>query len=98
MAKFAYQLTFSASNPSPTAIQAHLFIAQNRDIETWYLPFSGTYIFKSDKLLTELQVQFGQFFGQSLFILSYLSPNLVGGSLPQNIWQWLNQLDTQLLS
>ena len=97
MAKYAYQLTFPSMIVSPSFAQIQVFISQNRDIETWYLPFMGCYIFKSDKTLAELQPQFLQFFGQVSFVISYLSRNLVGGFLPESVWQWLNDLDNPLL-
>jgi hypothetical protein len=97
MAKFLYQLTFPSTTISPSLAQIQIFISQNRDIDSWYLPFAGCYIFKSNKTLFELQPQFLQFFGQSLFVISYVTPSLVGGSLPQGAWQWMNDLDNLLL-
>jgi hypothetical protein len=98
MARFLYQLTFPVASASPNPTQTHVFVSQNRDIETWYIPFPGTYIFRSDRLLAELQSPFSQFFGQTLFLLTYLSPSLMTGSLPLNVWEWVNQPDTPMIT
>lgn len=92
MAKFLYQLAFSSVS-SPTTAQVHIFLTQNRDVESWYAAFPGSYLFKSDRLLIELQRQFAQFFGQGHFIITYVSAGLIGGVLPEAIWQWTRQID-----
>jgi hypothetical protein len=98
MAKFLYQLAFNPQIASPTETQTHTFITQHRDIESWYLAFPGNYLLKSDKLLVEIHGPFLTFFGQSQFTLTYLTQGLMGGVLPQSIWQWVNQLDPPLLT
>lgn len=94
---FTYQLTFSSANTSPNNNQVHIFITQNRDVDTWYFPFLGSYIFKSRKTLAELQPQFFQFFGSTVYTLSFLTPTLIAGALPQSVWQWVNNTEASAL-
>lgn len=85
-----YLLSFSPSSFSPNSSQIQIFVSQNRDIESWYMPFMGTYIIKSPKSLDQLNAQFAQFFGGNMYLLLYTDSGLTTGSLPQGIWNWFN--------
>lgn len=97
MARFLYQLAFSTF-ATPKPMQVHVFITQNRDVESWYAAFPGSYLFKSDKLLVELQTQFTQFFGDAQFLVTYVPPNSIGGLLPESIWQWARDVTPPQIS
>ena len=96
MAKFNYLLAFDPATTSPTAMQLHVFITKHRDIESWYYPFAGTYILKSDKALIELINEFVSFFGATPFVLSWAPHQYLTGSLPPQVWTWLNNQSPQL--
>jgi hypothetical protein len=95
MARFNYVLSFNSFSSSPTADQLQIFISQNRDIESWYLAFPGTYILKSDKVTTELWEQFQKIFSGTPFLLTYA--HLATGALPTEVWQWFNNLTNPFL-
>ena len=97
MAKFNYLLSFDPTSNEVTLQRLQIFIAQNRDIESWYLPFSGTFIIKSNLALLDMNRQFLFFFGLSPYILTYMVPTYSGGSLNPQAWQWLNSLDQHAL-
>jgi hypothetical protein len=90
MNDFVYVLSYNPFGDNPNASQVEVFIQKHREIDTWYYPFLGTYIFKSSKLLADLAPGFRQFFGNSPCMLTYASPSLIGGSLPQAVWDWIN--------
>ena len=90
MAKYNYALSYNPSGLHPNGSQLHIFISQNRDVETWYLPFLGTYILKSDKALTELMPQFSAFFSNAPYMLTWIPPGGTTGSLPPEVWTWIN--------
>ena len=97
MAESLYILTFNPFAENPTHSQVDIFLRSHRDISTWYFPHLGTYLFKSGKSVAELTPGFRQFFGNTQFVMSFVIPALVGGSLPENIWAWINQQETQSL-
>ena len=90
MANFNYILSYNPAQTNPSVEQLHLFISKNRDIESWYLAFLGTYIIKSDKYLDDLNSQFVKFFGGSSFILTWQPFGHATGLLPSEIWEWFN--------
>lgn len=97
MAKYNYILTYDPASTSPTPMQLHVFISKNRDIESWYYPFAGTYIIKSDRALAELINEFSKFFGTSQFVLAWMPAQFVTGSLPPEVWNWVNNLSNPFL-
>jgi hypothetical protein len=97
VAKFNYVLAYDPATTSPTAMQLHVFITKHRDIESWYYPFAGTYILKSDRALVELINEFVTFFGTSPFLLSWVPHTYLSGSLPPQVWNWVNNQDNTLL-
>lgn len=90
MPEFVYVLSYYGWSVSPTDSQVRMFVQSHRDIETWYYPFVGTFIFKSRRKLFDLAVEFRQFFGGSPCLLTYANSSLMGGSLPQEVWDWIN--------
>jgi hypothetical protein len=96
VAKFNYLLTYDPAIISPTPMQLNVFISKHRDIESWFYPFAGTYILKSDKALVELINEFVTFFGAAPFILSWAPSQYLTGSLPPQVWTWLNAVTPML--
>jgi hypothetical protein len=92
MTEFVYVLSYNPFSESLTEDQINIFIKSSRDINTWYYPFIGTYIFKSNKALVDLAPIFRQFFAPSPCILTYAGTHLIGGSLPQTVWDWINDV------
>jgi hypothetical protein len=90
MTDFIYVLSYNTFGENPSEPQVQAFLGSHRDINTWYRPFFGTFIFKSPKLLRDLAPNFRQFFGNSACVLTYANPALMGGSLPQSVWDWIN--------
>jgi hypothetical protein len=68
-----------------------VFIRVNRDIEHWYQPFAGSFLFKSEKNIYEIQAVFTEFFGVELFMVTDNMSAITGGMLPQPIWDWYNE-------
>ena len=98
MTSYVYLLSYNPMMPALSPAQIHAFIEQHRDIRTWYIPFSGTYVIKSELALVTLVEPFRRFFGPNLFILTYVNRSLIGGSLPNQVWDWINEVENNLLS
>ena len=91
---FEYVLTFNTADTRFAAPQIHSFIVQCKSIDSWYMPFAGTYLFKSSMATNELQDMFDPIFNYGLYFLSYVMPRFSGGRLPPEAWTWLaNQGD-----
>ena len=97
MAQFNYLLAFNPNSPEVSTQRLQIFISQNRDIESWYFPFSGAFILKSNLTLVDLNHQFMLFFGLNSYVLTYMVPSFVGGSLPPLVWEWVSKLDNPAL-
>lgn len=97
MTTYTYVLSYNPLATALTPSQVHAFIERNRDIKTWYLPFTGTYLLKSELPLVQLVDPFRRFFGDNAFVLTYGISNLIGGSLPPAIWDWINDKPTPAL-
>lgn len=97
MSEFLYVLSFNPFGDNPNPSQVDIFVRSHRDISTWYFPYLGTYMFKSARPLVELSPAFRQFFGNAQFSLTFASPQLVGGTLPQNVWDWMNNVSVPAL-
>ena len=98
MTEFVYVLSYNPFEASPSETQVQTFLRAHRAVTTWYYPFLGTFIFKSPLVLRDLAVNFRQFFGDSSCVLTYVTPALIGGSLPQTVWDWINDLSVPSLS
>ena len=97
MAAFNYLLSYNPLSTEVNIQRLQIFISQNRDIESWYLPFSGTFVIKSNIALIDLNRQFMFFFGTNAYILTYMVPNYSGGSLQPEAWHWINALGNPAL-
>ena len=87
---FVYLVSFNPETISPSLAQIHTLIEKSREIDSWYYAFSGTYLIKSSTPIVYLSATFRNFFGEGHFIISHVVPDLIGGSLPQPVWDWAN--------
>ena len=97
MASYTYLLSYNPYATAPSALQIQIFVSQNRDIESWFVPFPGTYMFKSQKPLSDLVTQFTSFFAPSLFLLTWAPPGGVTGAQSADVWNWVNSQPHSLL-
>ena len=98
MSNFTYVLSYDATSSNFSLNRLRAFIESNRLVKSWYLPFQGTYVLKSDSLLMDFLPSFNQFFDGSTFLITYANGNIVTGSLPVNIWHWMNTGDVPQLA
>lgn len=85
-----YLLSYNTFALNPTENQLLNHVQVNRFIAQYYQPFVGTYIIKSEQPIGTLSESLKGFFNNSPYLLTQLFPNLAGGSLPSDIWHWIN--------
>lgn len=85
-----FLLTYNTFALNPTESQLLNHVQVNRYISQYYQPFMGTYILKSDAPINILSESLKGFFHNSPYLLSQLFAELAGGSLPSDIWHWIN--------
>ena len=85
-----FTLSFSPYGPKVSHNQVVTFVSHNRDILSWYAPFSGTLIFKSYLPLAPLTSALRGIFDGEAFVLSQTFPNLTGGAQGSFVWNWIN--------
>lgn len=89
MADFNYILSFDPWCQNPKASQVTNFVQSHREVESWFIPFVGTIVFKSNRALVDIVPSFREHFAGASFVISLINPSFVGGSLPQSIWDWI---------
>lgn len=68
------------------------FIRDHKNISSWIKPAEGFYILKSTVGPLVLYNSFNAFFeGQVSFVVSAAKPSQMAGTLPQEMWNWLNE-------
>lgn len=80
-------------DPMPTSVRANqllAFIQENRRIVTYYAPFLGAYVLKSNSSVFDLQQSFMGILDRSLFIIVEIPAGGAGGTLPVNMWPFVN--------
>ena len=80
-------------NPLMTTLQpAQLlaFIKEARRIQSWYSPFIGTYLLKSEDSISAMNQMFSGIFNGELHTIALVFPTHIGGSLPPAVWNWIN--------
>jgi hypothetical protein len=85
-----YVLSLNAFSVSPTLGQVTNYLTVNRYVSGFYSPFPGTFLFKSTEPLLKLSDSFKGLFEDQLFTLAEFVPSNVNGTLPHDVWQWLN--------
>ena len=85
-----FVLSYSPFGGTPTEGQLLNHVQVNRYIEQYYQPFIGTYILKSNEIMMVISDSMKGLFESSPYMVHQLFPHLTGGSLPQDVWHWIN--------
>jgi hypothetical protein len=85
-----FVLSYNPLSVKLSATQLLGWIKESQNIKQWYSPFLGTYVLRSDQPLTTLVQGFTAAFDGDSFLISQISPSFTGGSLPPEIWNWIN--------
>lgn len=88
---FIYTLSYNPYGDKFNQSHLQLLIEKSREITSWYLPFVGTYVLKSEQGIETFTTSFRRFFGEEAFLITYGTPRLMSGAMPQTVWDWLNQ-------
>lgn len=83
-------LSFDPLGTKLSSVQLLGYIQSSRHIHQWYTPFLGTYIIKSDENLLALTEKLRTQFDGSFFLLTLFHPSFIGGSMPAEVWAWIN--------
>jgi hypothetical protein len=94
---FLYILSYNPDATNFSAGQLQVHIETSRMIDSWYLPYRGTYLLQSDELLVTLNATFQKFFEHSPYAIVYVHEKMIGGSMPEIIWNWINNSGQQVL-
>jgi hypothetical protein len=85
-----YLLSYSTLTGRPSEGQLLNHVRISRHVLQYYQPFFGTYIIKSDQPIFTVTEGFKGLFEENPFMLTQLFANMSGGSLPPEIWHWIN--------
>lgn len=85
-----YLLSYNTFTLNPTESQLLNHMQVNRFIAQYYQPFMGTYILKSEQQISVVSESLKGFFNGSPYLLTQMFSELAGGSLPNDIWHWIN--------
>jgi len=66
------------------------YVKDSRSISSWYSPFMGTYLLKSELSAWQLSEQFRGVFAGAAFMVAQVWPGATGGAFSNEVWQWLN--------
>ncbi len=91
-----YILSYDPFGTKLSTSQIVGYVKASRDIYQWYPPFSGTIFIKSTDSLASLSEKFKVQFGSGLCVLSLVTPSLMGGTLPTEVWAWLGTGSTHV--
>ncbi|MEO8722314.1 MAG: hypothetical protein ABI395_02155 [Sphingobium sp.] len=86
----SFILSYNPFSGNPTEGQLLNHVQVNRYISQYYQPFIGTYVVKSEQSATQLTDSMKGLFENSPFMLTQLFPTTVGGTLPQDVWNWIS--------
>ncbi|PZU07652.1 MAG: hypothetical protein DI606_16350 [Sphingobium sp.] len=85
-----YLLSYNPYGFTPTEGQLLNHVKVNRFIVQYYQPFIGTYVLKSEQTAVVVTESLKGLFEQSPFMVTQLFSHLTGGTMPQEIWHWIN--------
>jgi hypothetical protein len=85
-----YILTWDPSNQAISWNQLDAFIVANRYLLSWFKPYPGTYIVKSDTPMQQIVASLRTFFDGHNFFVGALVPQYTGGAFSAEIWNWIN--------
>lgn len=95
----SYLVTYDPLTSAHMHEQLIAFVKNNKFITQWSQPFVGCFLIKTDTQKLILFASFREFFGDKiLHVVTPIVPSDLGGILPQNIWEWLNQPEISPLS
>jgi len=85
-----YLLSYNTLSGRPSEGQLLNHVRISRHVTQYYQPFFGTYIIKSDQPIMVVTEGFKGLFEDAPFMLTQLFAHVSGGSLPPDIWHWIN--------
>lgn len=85
-----FSLTFNPFTLFPSSGQILNHVKINRFITQYYQPLPGQYLLKSDQSAYILNDSFKGLFESTAYMLIQFDSRLTSGSLPQEIWNWIN--------
>lgn len=83
-------LSYSTFSAIPTHNQLLNHMQTSRYIDQYYQPYVGTFFLKSDTSPHALNMSLKGLFDTATYTLAFFNPEFAGGSLPQDVWDWLN--------
>lgn len=93
-----FSITYNSLQLQAVEKQLDAFLQSNRNVVSWAKPFDGLYLVRSNLDRIALYVNLKSFFPDSIpfFVASVTAAECVG-TLPQNVWDWLNSVDYSAL-
>lgn len=85
-----YILSYSPFTSFPSEGQLLGLVRINRHVAQFYQPFFGTYLLKSGDSAYVLNESFKDVFENTPYMLTMITSNFASGSLPQEVWNWIN--------
>jgi hypothetical protein len=93
-----FQLSYDISGTNLSLGQLSGFMNDSRRVKSWYQPFIGTILIKSDDMAHELRESFHAIFGGTKFLVSPLDARSVSGTLDTSVWHWVYNDDETFLA
>lgn len=85
-----YILSYSPFLDNPSEGQLLNHVQVNKFISAYYQPFIGTYVLKSQHHISIVADSLRGLFGSAPHTVSQVFSNAIGGTLPNEVWHWLN--------
>ncbi|WP_132833397.1 hypothetical protein [Sphingomonas sp. PP-CC-3G-468] len=86
----SFILSYSPFQTTPTEGMLLTIVRINRHVSQFYQPFLGTYILKSEDTANVVNESFRGVFEQTPYMITLITNQWATGSLPQEVWNWLN--------
>lgn len=83
-------LNYNPFSQFPRSGQLLTLLRINRHVSQFYQPFHGTYLIKSMDVASVVNDSFKGIFESTPYILTQLFSHVAAGSLPPEVWQWIN--------
>lgn len=84
-----FQLNYDIFGTNLTVTQIQGFMNESRRIVSWYQPFAGTFLIKSNESQALIRDGFSSIFGDAKFILSLVDVRNATGALDSTVWHWI---------
>lgn len=85
-----FMLSYNPYAVIPTNGQLLNYMQNSRFVDQFFQPYHGTYLIKSGSAANVLNAMISGLFEGSPYILAQVFSHSSGGSLPSEIWNWLN--------